>query len=1265
MTKTKNSQIDNTDLWFSMLMAAIFPMLLGLVLAGAFPDWRWSHYPFHAMVESVGAFSALIIATLIVIQLRKDQLSPRYIMVACALIGMGLLDGFHAVLHSGVSFVWLHSAATLVGGILFATIWLPEAWLAEKKQLILLLATITFSLSVGLVSILFPDILPVMIVDGEFSLLAKVFNITGGIGFLVGTLYFIRNHWLVINNPLTEKESTKNIVFANHCLLFSIAGLLFETSSLWDAGWWWWHILRLLAYSVVLVYFFVLFKRGQEQLEASEERLRLINSRVPGIVYQFKIDANGKRTVPYVSPTIENYIGLSAETIMDDAEKWFALTHPDELPELEVSILKSMEEMSNWEWEGRFIRPDGDVCWLHGSSSPLNLKDGSTLWDGVFVDITASKIAKEALSEASALNNKIINESPIGIAMYDHTGQCVVANTAIAEMVGATHKQVLAQNYRNIDSWKKCGLLDVANRSIAQQHKERHEFNMVTTFGKHASHDCTFVPFKLHNEQHLLLMVDDVSDRKKTERLLKDSEERLMRFMNSATDGFVIFDEDFIFQEINETAQSKFRMNRDDVIGKHILDVYPSLENSGRYESYKKVIKSGEPFYAEDVTTTPESGSRTLIVKAFKVGTGMGMIISDITERKKAEADLRESENELDRIFNLSPDIVGYGTLEGHFTNINNALLSILGYTREEFLNTPFLDFVHPNDKTATAAALQNAQEGISKLLIENRYRCKDGEYKWISWSVVSDLDKNEFVAVGRDVTARVLAEKLLYDQAAIIDQIHDSVISSDLDGLITSWNKGSEKLLGYTREEILGQHVSVLYPEDEHEFLLNEIILPLQEKGEYETEVRMRRKSGEGFYAHLSLTMLYDDEGKASGMIGYAMDISERKRVEEALQDSQRYNRMLFEESSIGLALCHMDGELEDFNTAYARIIGRSVEETKALSYWDITPEKYADDEKRQLESLKETGCYGPYEKEYIHRDGHLVPVRLQGLLLKKAGEIFIWSSVEDITERKRTEVELDKYRYQLEELVEQRTQALLDAQDELVRKERLATLGQLTATVSHELRNPLGAMRPSIYMLKKYSDKNNEHINKALDVVDRNISRCDHIIDELLDFTRITVLDLVVTQLDEWLESVIDEQSIAEGIQVEKDFSLDGVELAVDTDRLRRAVINVIENACHAMLDDNHNVKDKENSRLSIRTLRDHNRIEIIITDTGEGIATALLTRIFEPLYSTKGFGVGLGMPTVKQIMQQHGGDINVESEEDKGTTVTLWLPYKTVII
>jgi len=132
---------------------------------------------------------------------------------------------------------------------------------------------------------------------------------------------------------------------------------------------------------------------------------------------------------------------------------------------------------------------------------------------------------------------------------------------------------------------------------------------------------------------------------------------------------------------------------------------------------------------------------------------------------------------------------------------------------------------------------------------------------------------------------------------------------------------------------------------------------------------------------------------------------LTQYQQVLSELIESEKYNRMLFDQSVVGLALCRMDGHMADINPAYARIIGRTIEETLALTYWDITPEWYKEQERSQLENLEKTGSYGPYEKCYRHKDGHLVPVRLQGRIIGKLGERFIWSSVEDISSEKQAE--------------------------------------------------------------------------------------------------------------------------------------------------------------------------------------------------------------------------------------------------------------------
>ena len=145
-------------------------------------------------------------------------------------------------------------------------------------------------------------------------------------------------------------------------------------------------------------------EKAEDALLESEKKLQLIHSQVPGIVYQFKIDPEGKKSLPYASKAVETYIGLSAETVMHDVEKWFALLHPDDAVSMEQSTIESQKNLSQWDWEGRFIRNDGEIIWMRGTSIPERLEDGSTLWSGLFIDITERVQAAEVIRRSQKMD---------------------------------------------------------------------------------------------------------------------------------------------------------------------------------------------------------------------------------------------------------------------------------------------------------------------------------------------------------------------------------------------------------------------------------------------------------------------------------------------------------------------------------------------------------------------------------------------------------------------------------------------------------------------------------------------------------------------------------------------------------------------------------------------------------------------------------------------------------------------------------------------
>jgi signal transduction histidine kinase len=267
-----------------------------------------------------------------------------------------------------------------------------------------------------------------------------------------------------------------------------------------------------------------------------------------------------------------------------------------------------------------------------------------------------------------------------------------------------------------------------------------------------------------------------------------------------------------------------------------------------------------------------------------------------------------------------------------------------------------------------------------------------------------------------------------------------------------------------------------------------------------------------------------------------------------------------------------------------------------------------------------------------------------------------------EMLTQIQSRDQTLEQYRTNLEELVSERTRELEAAQKELVSKEKLAVMGTLSAMVSHEIRNPLGTIRNTIFNIKQLINKNNYAVEPELERIERNVVRCDHIIEELLDFTRLQEKNFEPVRLDSWLNELIEELTIPEGLIVTTKLKSDTV-VQIDNESFRRAVINVAQNGMQAMTKVKPGKKaepsENKDMRLTVESCVHQGRVEVIITDTGEGIPQADLDKIYEPLYSTKSFGVGLGLPIVKGIMEQHLGGIEIDSKVGVGTKVTLWVP------
>jgi PAS domain S-box-containing protein len=288
-----------------------------LALYQGLEDARWVHPPLHSSLETAGGLIALAMAAVLLSRRRYAGHAPHLHWVATALICMGLLDVAHAWVHTSPAFFWSRLFPSLLGGLLLTLVWAPERWTHGRTAMRLPLgvALLTLALCVALVA--FPQGWPQGFApDGSYAPWAKLTNITGGLAFFVAAAFFLRRYW--------HTEEAEDLVLANHCLLFAMAGVLFGLSHMWGPIWWLFHVLRLLAYVVVLRQVLRVYRGLQAaeeaglvaRLEQSEAQMRLVTDALPVLVSFIRLK-DGQYVYAYVNRGYTEWFGLQREEVVD------------------------------------------------------------------------------------------------------------------------------------------------------------------------------------------------------------------------------------------------------------------------------------------------------------------------------------------------------------------------------------------------------------------------------------------------------------------------------------------------------------------------------------------------------------------------------------------------------------------------------------------------------------------------------------------------------------------------------------------------------------------------------------------------------------------------------------------------------------------------------------------------------------------------------------------------------------------------------------
>jgi PAS domain S-box-containing protein len=615
------------------------------------------------------------------------------------------------------------------------------------------------------------------------------------------------------------------------------------------------------------------------------------------------------------------------------------------------------------------------------------------------------------------------------------------------------------------------------------------------------------------------------------------------------------------------------------------------------------------------------------------------------------------------RFMELSVDLFCVAGFDGFFKNLNPSFEKTLGFTTNELMAKPYLEFIHPDDRPVTVVEKDRLEGGKVTLAFENRYLCKDGSYKWLLWNAVSVADQSLIYAVARDITERKRAEEELRQSEErfrlLVDGVKDyALFMLDPEGRVASWNQGAERIKGYQANEILGRHFSCFYsseevkagkPERELEKAISD--------GRYEEEGWRIRKDGSRFWADVVITPLKDGAGKLRGFSKITRDITERRRAEEMLRESEERHRKLFDNNPHPTWV--YDRETLRFlavNDAAVRKYGYSRAEFLTMSIKDIRP---AEDIPKLLKNVGSIRDGNESAGIWRHRrkDSTVINVEITSFPLSFAGRVAEVVVAVDVTQRKRDEEEKRKFADRLAAS----NRELEIRNREVERATQLKS--KFLASMSHELRTPLNAIVGFSDLL---ADEGPGPLNvkqkRFVGHIKEGSAHLLQLINDILDLSKIEAGQLelrseefVVEQALPEVLSIIRPLAMAKNIQMETTGAANRPVYA-DRGRFKQILYNLLSNAVKFT---------PAGGRVGIECAEDGNFVCVSVTDTGIGIRPEDQELVFEEFRQVDAGsdaankGTGLGLSITKRLVEQQGGRISLQSELGKGCRFTFTLP------
>jgi PAS domain S-box-containing protein len=751
-------------------------------------------------------------------------------------------------------------------------------------------------------------------------------------------------------------------------------------------------------------------------------------------------------------------------------------------------------------------------------------------------------------------------------------------------------------------------------------------------------------------------------ERKIAEHALYESERRYQALFESAGDAILVMRGER-FVDCNPKALQLFGCTREQLVGQTPFAFSPPGQADGsdsREAGLQRIERAlrgevdsfdwrcqrldGSVFEAQiTLTRLDETESQHLLAH-----------VRDVTHSREAERKMRESEARFRGIFGSAGIGMAVVDMRGRLIESNPALRTMLGYSESELAGMAFADFTHPGDVDADVHLFTELMQGKRESYqIEKRYLRKDGQIVWgmLTASLVRSPngEPQDCLGMAEDITGRKRAEAARRESEErfriLFECAPDGYYLLDLNGVFRDGNRAAEQLVGYRREEIIGKTLQEAGLLSAGELEKAVRLLAGCARGDaVDEEFQLVRKDGGTVDVEIRALPIDTADGKA--VLGAVRDITGRKRVEQALRESEEASRTIIETAPDGVYIVAETGQIVEVNEAACRQVGYSREHLLQSRLCDIVAPRLAESAARRLQER----ASGMFETAHLRADGTEVPLELSVRYLIFRGQPAWLAIARDITERKQAEKEHASLKQQLE------------------RAQKLESVGRLAGGVAHDFNNLLT-------VINGYSDlvlnelREGDPLRDHVEEVRKAGERAAGLTRQLLAFSRQQIveprplnLNAIVADSGNMLRRLLGEDV---ELVTDLDPSL-GVVMA-DLGQVHQVLMNLAVNARDAMPHGGTLTVKTANAELDESFAAGHPGIipgrfaMLAVTDTGTGIGEEIQGHIFDPFFTTKpeGEGTGLGLSTVYGIVRQCGGAIAVTSEPGRGAAFQVYLP------